>query len=148
MANLKTAIDQALIKSLKQKDATQAGVLRMLKSAIKEKEIAKKNDLLDNEIIPIVRSQIKSRQESRKQFQQAGRDQLAQKETQEIEVLKKFLPKQLTEQELIQKIQPIIDKVQAKSPQDLGKVMPLVIKEAQGQADNQAIKNTVLKLLK
>lgn len=132
---LLNVIDQELNLALKEKNETKVSVLRMLKNGIHNLEISKKQALSDNEIIDLIGKQIKSRQDSIRLYQKGNRPELVKKETAEIEILKKYLPKQLTESELDQKIQEFITQTEAKDIKDMGKVMAKAKTELQGKAD-------------
>lgn len=136
-------IEQDLIKAMKEKDETTVSTLRMLKSALKNKEIQKKEELKDDDIIGLIQGQIKSRQESIKLYQQGDREELAQKEAQEIEILKKYLPEQMSLEDITTKVKQIILEVGAQSISDMGKVMGIASVELKGKADMSQVSKIV-----
>ena len=88
-------IEKDLVEAMKAHDEKILSVLRMLKSAVKNSEIQKKAELKDEDILGLIQGQIKQRQDSINLYEQGGRQELAEKEKQEIEVLKKYLPEQI-----------------------------------------------------
>jgi uncharacterized protein len=148
MKNLFDEINQNFLKKFKEKDQIAIDTLRMIKSSIKNKEIESGKSLKNEDIIKILRSEIKSRNESVSKFKQAGRDDLSQREEKEIELIKSFLPKGLEPGELKKIVEEAIKESKAESKADLGKVMPLAIKNVGGKASGEEIKDLVLKLLK
>ena len=109
--------------------------LRMFSAEIKKEEIEKKEELTDEETISIVQKMIKQRKDSFSQFEQAGREELAEKEAREISILEQFLPEQLSEEEILQEVNQAIAESGAESMQDMGKVMGLLKNKLSGKAD-------------
>lgn len=147
MVNLLEKINAKLIESMKSKNQVAMDVLRMVKTAVKEKEIELKRELKEEEIIGVLRSQIKSREDSASQFKEANRCDLSSKEEKEIAVIKEFLPQNLKPEELENIVKKAIEEAKVQSKADMGKVMPLAIKAAKGRASGEEIKNLVLKML-
>ncbi|MBD3244528.1 MAG: GatB/YqeY domain-containing protein [Candidatus Moranbacteria bacterium] len=147
MKNLIKKIDQKFVAAMKNKDQVVLSTLRMIKSAIKEKEIEKKEPLNDREVVSILKNQLKRRQDSIKQYQNAGRDDLKEKEEQEAKIIKEFLPEELSDEKLEKIVKQAIKETKAKEKKDIGKVMPVAIKETQGIASGERIKDLVLKNL-
>jgi len=147
MENLLAKIDQKLIKGLKEKDQTMVDTLRMAKASIKNKEIELGRELKEEEILKVLRSELKSRKEAIDKFKEAKRKDLFQKEEKEAEIIKQFLPEDLDTDKLESIVRKAIKKVEADSKADLGKVMPLVMKDVGGRASGEKIKNLVVKLL-
>ncbi len=140
---LQEKIDQDLSNSMKEKDEIKVSVLRMLKSALKNKEIEKKDHLGESDIISAIQSQIKSRKDSVNLYKKGDRPELAEKEEKEIEILKAYLPQQLTEKKIKEIVQEKIKKTNAKSIQDMGKVIGQVMAEVKGQADGSTVSKIV-----
>jgi len=133
-------IDQDLKEALKARDELKLSTLRMLKTAIKNKAIAeKKADLDDQAVIGIVKKEIKKRQDSIGAFRAAGRNELADKEQSEADILSVYAPKMMAETEL----SAIIDKVIAGGEKNFGLIMKAVMSQAQGQADGQTVQKLV-----
>lgn len=140
---LKRRIDEDLKKALKSRDALRLSVLRMLKSEIRYKEIEKRSELSDDEVISVLSSSIKRHKDSIQQFEKAGREDLASKEKTELEVILNYMPEQLTEEELSHIVSEAIKEVNAAGPADLGKVMKQVMPEVRGKADGKKVNQLV-----
>lgn len=145
----KDKIEADLIEALKNHDETKLSTLRMLKSAIRNSEIQKQKDLEDADILSIIQNQIKSRRDSITLYKQGHREELARIEENEIEILVKYLPEQISENEIRLKVSEIITQTGATSMQDMGKVMGQIIQELKGKADpslvSQIVKETLSK---
>lgn len=132
---IKIALKEVTISSMKKGEKEATTTLRMFSAEIKKEEIEKKAELTDEETISIVQKMIKQRKDSFSQFEQAGRDELAEKEAREISILEKFLPEQLSEEEILQEVNQAIAESGAESMQDMGKVMGLLKNKLSGKAD-------------
>lgn len=139
---LSKQIDDDFIVAYKDKDEVKSSVLRLLKSAIKNEEIDKKESLEDDEAIKIVQREIKQRKDSIEQYEKGGRADLAEKEKNEITILEAYLPAQLTDDEI-----ETIVKIAAKEDNDFGKVMGKVMREVAGKADGGRVSQIVRKVL-
>ena len=117
--------------------------LRMSLSAIQKEEINKKSELTEEETILIIQKMIKQSKESSIQFEAAGRKELADKEKNEIKILSEFLPKQISEEEIIKIVKDVIEKEGAKSQQDIGKVMGTLKQILQGKAEMSLVSQIV-----
>lgn len=136
-----------LKEALKAGNQTKVSVIRLLKSSIKNKEIDKRAPLTEEEIIDLVMSAVKQRRESIEQFHRGGREDLVRKETSEIEVLQRFLPKPLSEEELVNEIRVAIKEAGAVSPQDIGKVMKILMPRVKGRAEGAKVSSLVKELM-
>jgi uncharacterized protein YqeY len=148
--NMLEQINKAIQHALKSKEnQSQLSVLRMLKSAMENAKIAKKDhsDLTNQEVTAIIRKQVAQRQDSATQFQAGNRHDLADKELQEIKFLETYLPKQWTTEELEYNVTYAISKLGATSKKDMGKVIKLVSDASDGSCDNKRISQLVGKLL-
>ena len=132
---IKIALKEATISSMKKGEKESTTTLRMFSAEIKKEEIEKKDELTDEETISIVQKMIKQRKDSFSQFKQAGREELAEKEAREISILEQFLPEQLSEEEILQEVNQAIAESGAESMQDMGKVMGLLKNKLSGKAD-------------
>lgn len=132
---IKIALKEATISSMKKGEKEATTTLRMFSAEIKKEEIEKKAELTEEETISIVQKMIKQRKDSFSQFEQAGRRELAEKEAREISILEKFLPEQLSEEEILQEVNQAIAESGAESMQDMGKVMGLLKNKLSGKAD-------------
>ncbi|AFZ36614.1 hypothetical protein Sta7437_3102 [Stanieria cyanosphaera PCC 7437] len=145
--SLKDRIGEDIKTAMKAKDKIRLETVRSIKKAILEKEVALrpqgKNSLTEEQEIELLAQQAKQRRDSIEQFQQAGREDLVTKETQELAIIETYLPKQLNEEELTTVLEEIIASVGANSPQDLGKVMGVAMKQLKGKADGKKIQEIV-----
>jgi len=147
---LRTQITTDLKDAMKARDIDTRDVLRSLDSMIKNEEIAQKKreeGLSDEEIIVIIKRALKQRKDSANQYRDGGREELAQKEEKEIEIIEKYLPAQMTEDELREIVQGVINKVGATSKADMGKVMGVVMSEVGQTADGNVVRGIVDELL-
>ena len=137
MANqtIRPLIEEAVKVSMKNRDKETTSTLRMAISELKKEEIDKRIDLEDEQVIQILQRMIKQRKDSYSQFLDAGRNELAEKEQNEINILSDFLPEQLSEKELTLIVTDVIKETAASGPQDMGKVMGSLKQKIQGNAD-------------
>ena len=140
-------ITQATKDAMKNKDSATLSTLRMLRSAIKNKEIDAQKELSEEDVLAVIKSQVKQLKDSLTSFEQAGRNDLAEPVKAEIAVLEKYLPAQMSDEDLEKKVQEAIGHVGATSKADMGKVMGAAMKAVAGQADGGRVKATVEKLL-
>ena len=146
--SLTERIDSDIKMAMKEKNELALSTLRMLKAAIKNKEIDKKIKALpDAEVIEVLRKQMKQRRDSITEFEKGNRMDLANKEKSEIGIIEKYLPKGLTEAELKAIVQKAIQTSGAKSKTDVGRVMKEVMPQVAGRADGKAINQIALSLL-
>lgn len=133
--------------ALKSGDKSRISVLRLLKSALKNKEIEFMRPLNDDDCIAVISSQIKQRKDSIEQYEKAGRLDLAEAERNELEILMSYLPKQLSPEEIDDIIKTTIKEVSAEGLQDMGKVMKAVMPRLKGIADGKFINQRVKEIL-
>lgn len=143
MAMIREQIDEALKEAIKNRDEVKKNALRGLLTALKNKEKELKREPNETEILQIISSQIKQRRESIEQFKSGGREDLADREAQEISVLEVFLPKALTKEELIAIIDECIRETGALTAKDMGKVMKAVMPKVAGRADGKLVNELV-----
>lgn len=133
--------------AMKAKDRDRLDVLRMLKTSVQMAEIDKKKPLDQAEELTILSRELKQRKESRKEFHDAGRDELVAHVDHEIEIVETYLPKQLSTEEVLTEVKAIADKIGAKSKADFGKLMGASVKALKGEADGNMIKEAATKVL-
>jgi uncharacterized protein YqeY len=143
MATLQEQIDQDLKTAAKARDDLRLGVVRMLKSAIKYREIEVGSSLDDAGVIQVIGTQIKQRRDAAEQYTNAKRADLAEKETKEIAVLQGYLPQQLSAQELAALVDEAVTQVGAKSPKEMGAVMKVLQPKVAGRAEGKAVAEAV-----
>ena len=138
--NLKEVINSDFKEAFKSGDAVAKSVIAMLKSAIKNKEIDNKGvELSDEQVIDLLSTEIKRRKDSAKQYRDGGREDLAVSEEGEIAVLQKYMPEQLTKEELEKLVVDAVSESGASTMQDLGKVMSLLKDKVKGKADGSEV---------
>jgi len=141
-------IDSDLKKAIKEKDAPQLSVLRLLKTAISNKMIELKVDKLeDNDIIALIRKDIKRHQDSIEQFKKGGRGDLVKKEEEELEVLKSYLPKEASPEEIKEIVKKVIEETNSSGKKDFGKVMKATMERLKGSSDGKTVSSIVNELL-
>lgn len=136
-------IEKDYILAYKAKDMTTVGVLRFLKTALKNYKVDTLKEPDDNVALDIINKQCKQRQESIEQFSQAGRNELVEKEQAELDVLKSYLPAALEESELDALIARYMAETQAASMRDMGKVMQMLNNSHKGQFDGKVASEKV-----
>lgn len=144
---LAVRIDSDLIGALKSRDETTIATLRLLKSAAKNQEVAKRRPLSDDEYGDVIRQQVKMRRDAASEYDKADRPELAQQERAELAVLQQYLPAQLDADAIREVVQRVIDETGATNPGDLGKVMGASMRELRGKADGAVIRATAQELL-
>jgi uncharacterized protein YqeY len=144
---LKDKIDEQVKEALKAKDEIRVSTLRLLSNALHNKEIAKQEELAEEDEIQIVRRQMKQRQESIEAYEKGGRAEAAEKEKKEAEILKEFLPAQMDEAELEKIVASVVAQVKPQGGQDFGKVMGAVMGKVKGQVDGKTVGEMVKKQL-
>ena len=144
---LREKINQDLKEAMKAKDVKKRDALRLLTSAFKQIEVDERKELSDDDVIKIIQKQVKSRNDSIEQYRNADRQDLVEKEQEEIDAYEIYLPKQLSNEELENALKDIISNIGANSMKDMGKVMGSASKELAGRADGKRINECVKKLL-
>jgi uncharacterized protein YqeY len=134
-STLKATLTEAMKTAMKAQDKTRLGTIRLIQSAIKQKEVDERVEVTDQDILVILDKMLKQRRDSIQQFQTAKRDDLVAQEVSEVEIIQTFLPKALTDHEINSIIEQAVAQSGAKTMQDMGKVMALVKPQAQGRAD-------------
>ena len=141
---LEDKISQDYVTAMKERDSFRSGVLSFLRAQIKNIKIDKKLEKVsDEEVISIVKKQVKQRHDSITQFTAGGRLDLAQKEEQEVTVLQCYLPAQASPEAIGAAIEEAIKSTGATSIKDMGKVMKEALVKLAGQADNQQVSGLV-----
>jgi len=160
--NLKEKIEQDLKEAQKKNEALSVSTLRLLSAALHNREIEKrtklarqgekdleeKSNLVNEEIISVIQSEVKKRKESIEAFEKGGRKELAAKETAELKILMAYLPEQLSEDEIKKIAQEVIKTTGAISKAEMGRIMKEVMQRVKGQADGQMVSRVVQELLR
>lgn len=162
---LKEKIQQNLNEAVKKREELTSSVLRMLSAAIlnkekekryqlakenqskKEEELVKQSQLTDEEVTEVICSEAKKRKEAIVEYLKGKRQDLVAKETKEMEILQKYLPEQLSEEEVKKLVKVAIEKTGAKEPKDMGKAMQELMPKIKGRADGNLVSKIVKELL-
>jgi len=144
---LKQKLTDDLRKAIRGRDKLKCLVIRLLMSAIKNAEIAKRAELEEVDILSIITKEVRQRKESIEAFKQGNRQDLVAQEEAEMAILKEYLPEQISRDEIIVAARKIIDEVAAQGPGDKGKVMSQLMPQLKGKADGREINAVVTELL-
>ena len=145
--SLKEKLNEDLKQAMRDKEVVKRDSIRAINTMIKQIEVDERRVLDDAEVIKLVQRGIKQREEAISQYSAAGRDDLVQKEQEQVDVFMLYLPKQLSDVELENGMKEIISEVGATSLKDMGKVMGAASKKFAGVADGKRINEMVKKLL-
>ena len=147
MARLTEQIRADLTESMKARTAERTSTLRMLQAALKNEQIEAGHELSDEEALAVIRKGVKQRHDSIEQYTKGNRPELAAKEAAEIEILKTYLPAELSDAELEAGLREIVASTGAQSKKDMGKVMKEATARYKGRADGKRIQEIVSRLL-
>ena len=146
--SLKDQIIADMTAAMRAKDAARTSTLRMVKAAIMNREKENNTVATDEEVLKLLRSQVKQRRDSIDQYQKAGRPELAEKETSEIAVIEAYLPQAASEAEIEQAVTAAVAETGATSMKDMGSVMKAVMPKLAGKnAEGRAVSDMVKKKL-
>lgn len=145
--SLKEKLNEDLKQAMRDKEVVKRDSIRAINTMIKQIEVDERRVLDDAEVIKLVQRGIKQREEAISQYRAASRDDLVQKEQEQVDVFMLYLPKQLSDEELESGMKEIISEVGATSLKDMGKVMGAASKKFAGVADGKRINEMVKKLL-
>jgi uncharacterized protein YqeY len=134
-------LDQALKEAIKNQQPVATSTLRLLKSAIRYREVDVRRPLTEAELQATINTQVKQRREAIAEYTKAGRPELARQEEEELSVLLSFLPPQLSPEEMAAAVNAVIDELGATGPNDLGKVMKNAMARLAGRADGKVIRD-------
>jgi len=140
-------LDEDLKAAMKRSESIRLSALRMAKAAIKNVQIDKGRELSDEEILTVLATMAKQRRESIEQFSRGGREELAEKERQELAVLQSYMPAQLSPDAIDALILQAIQESSARSEADMGRVMKLLMPKIKGAADGKWVNTRVKELL-
>jgi uncharacterized protein len=145
--SLLAEIDHCFKTALKNQDRLQLSTLRLLKTALKNRQVQEKRSLKEEEVISVITSQAKQRRDSMEEFKRAGRSDLANQEEEELNFLLSFLPRQLSETEIRGELASLIAELGASGPGDLGRVMKAAMARLAGRADGKEVNKLAKELL-
>lgn len=145
--SLKETISQQLTAATKAKDAVRMSTLRMLRAAIKNREVELRAELKDPEILRVIGTQVKQHRDSIRQYGDAGRRDLVKREEEELGILMSFMPEQLSEAAVTEVVAGVIQELDAKDMKDMGRVMKTAMAKLAGSADGKMVSEIVKKKL-
>ena len=140
---LQMQLNDAMKEAMKAKDSLRLNAIRLIKTAVKNREIDERRELGEQEVIAVLSSLVKQRKESAQVYRENGRPELAEKEELELAVIQGFLPTQLDEAGIRQLIEAALAETGAASPKDMGKVMKIVSAQTLGRADGKLVSELV-----
>ncbi len=145
--SLKDDLKKASVEAAKARDQIWLDTIRSIQSGVHYKEIEKRSALNDTEILGVIKTLCKQRREAIESFEKGGRQDLADKEKREFAILEKFLPEQLSREEIEKIVRRVIGETGAKGPSDMGKVMKAALADLAGKADGKLVSEIVKGLL-
>jgi len=145
--SLKDKLIEDLKQAMRQGDERRRSTLRLVMAAIKNAEIEKRRDLEEGELLAVIAREAKQRRESMAQFEQGGRQDLADREEAELQILLAYLPEQLSREDIEAQARQVIEQVGATSPAQMGQVMRQLMPLMRGKADGKLVSQVVKELL-
>lgn len=137
-------LEKDMIEAMKNKEKEKLTVIRMVKASLKQEQIDHKKEINDDLLIDVVNKQIKMRKDSITEFEKGGREDLVEQTQNEIDILMKYLPEQLSSEEVNKVINEIFAEVKPESQKDMGKVMKIATERLKGKADMKEV-STIIK---
>ncbi len=145
--SLKAQIQEDMKTAMREKNAQKLGTIRLLTAAMKQKEVDERVELSDEMIVTIIEKMLKQRRDSISQYESAGRQDLADQEKFELNLLQGYMPAQLSAEEIEAEVVAAIAATGAAGPQDMGKLMGLLKPKLAGKADMAAVSALIKKKL-
>ncbi|MCI8460611.1 MAG: GatB/YqeY domain-containing protein [Bacilli bacterium] len=136
-------LEKDMIEAMKNKEKDRLTVIRMVKASMKQEQIDRKREINDELLIDIVNKQIKMRKDSITEFEKGNRQDLIDKTQAEIDILMKYLPEQLSEEEVLKVIDEIFAEVKPESQKDMGRVMGLAQSKLKGKSDMKTVSTII-----
>lgn len=145
--DLKERLGEEYKRAMKARDRLTVSTIRMLQSEIRNAEIAKRDDLDDGELLAVVSREARKRREAIEEFEKAGRQDLVDREKAELSVVQRYMPEQLSADEIRRLAAEAIEEAGASSPGDMGKVMGKLMPRLKGRADGRQVNQMVREML-
>jgi uncharacterized protein YqeY len=142
--------DQLMVdlkQALREQDDVRKSAIRMAVAVLKNARVEKNADLTEDEMVVALSKEVKQRRDAMSEFEKAGRDDLVARESAELEVLQGYLPRMLSESEIVEIAREAIAQVGASSPKEMGAVMRVVMERVRGRADGRQVSEVVRSLL-
>ena len=147
MSQTRQKLEDDMKVAMRSKDQLKLSTIRMIRSEILNKDKESGEDINEDAVIKILESMLKKREEAESQYREAERIDLADKEKEESNFIKNYLPEQMTDEEIQSVVERVVSEQNASSMKDIGKVMPILTKELAGRANGSRISNIVKQLL-
>ena len=144
---LKERLNADMKEALKAHDAARLSTIRMVISAVRNKEIDSRKDMDDEGVLSVLATSAKQRRESIEQYEKAGRQDLVDKEKAELEVIQSYMPRQMGREEIEALVKDAVAESGAKGPGDMGKVMKVLMPKVKGRADGKLVNEVVKEAL-
>lgn len=145
--SLAERLDEDMKAAMKSQDKLRLSTIRMIRAAIKNREIELRRPLDDQEVIDVLSREVKQRKDSLQEFEKAGRDDLVRTVTAEIEIISEYLPRPLTPEELEALVKQTAQEVGATSRADMGKLMAALMPKVKGRADGKLVNQLAQRIL-
>ena len=145
--SLKSRLDDDLKDAMRSGDRLRRSVIRLMRAAIKNEEIAAQRELDDAGVVDVLSRQVKQRRDSIEAFAQGGRQDMIDKEQAEVDVILEYLPRQMDADEITALVRQAIDETGAAGPADMGKVMGRVMPQVRGRAEGRVVNEAARSLL-
>ena len=145
---MQTRLDDDMKQAMRDRNAPRRDVIRLLRSAIRNEEIRVQKDLDDDAVIQVLSRQAQQRRDSIEAFTQGNREDLADKERAELEVIMEYMPQQLSADEIAALVAQTISEVGASGPGDMGKVMSAIMPQVRGRAEGREVSAAVMARLR
>ncbi|KXS50529.1 hypothetical protein SAMN04515654_11611 [Halanaerobium congolense] len=143
MSKLKEQLMEDMKKAMKAKDKERLSVIRMTRSEIKNKEIESGEELDDQGVTAVIAKQVKQIKDSLADFEKSGKEDVMEKLYKEIEILQEYLPEQMSEAEVDELVNQVIEETDAKNMSDMGQVMGAIMPKIKGRADGSMVSSKV-----
>ncbi len=140
---LKEQLNEDMKQAMRARDKNRLSAIRMVRGAVRDKEINSQVELDDDGVLEVIASQIKKRKDALEQLRQSNRGNLVEAEMEQINILQEFLPAQLSEEEIAAVVTDAIEELGATSMRDMGKVMGRLVPQLRGKADNSVVSQIV-----
>ena len=144
---LKQRLYEDLKKAMKTKDEIRTRTLRLIISSIKTLEVEKMTEATDDDVFRVLSKECRKRVEAIEAYKKGGREDLANEEQKELEIIKSYMPKQLSEEELKEIVKNAVEETGSSSIKDLGRVMKVLMPRVKGRADGKTVNNIVRQIL-
>jgi uncharacterized protein YqeY len=144
---LKERLISDMKEAMKAKDKVKLSTIRMINSLIKNAEIEKKGELTDDEIVSLLMKYAKQRRESIQMYEKGGRQDLVEKEREELSIVESYLPEQMSEEEIRELVEEAVRETGAKSLKDMGTVMKYLMPKVKGKAEGSLVNRIVREVL-